>query len=107
MGYLVQMNCKECGYETGNLRFGATFFDRRVIGPALNEELGQIVEVDYSNIAAPVITPYSNKKLQKPGVQKSTTNIYNCCDHQLQGEGNFCPSCHSYNMIVILGGLID
>ena len=107
MGYLVQMNCKECGYQTHPIRFGATFSDPRIIGPALNAELKEIIEVDYNNIPAPSITPYTNKQLQKPGLLTSFTNIYNCWHHQIQGEGNFCPCCNGYSVSVVLGGLVD
>jgi hypothetical protein len=101
------MNCKECGYATGTIRFGITFSDHRIIGPALDTELGEIVEVDYENIPGSVITPYSSKNLQKAGTQKNYTNIYNCCEHQLQGEGNFCPSCNGFTLSVLLSGMID
>jgi hypothetical protein len=112
MATLIQMFCPDCDYTTEILRFGPTGNDQRNLGPALDSEQLQVVEVDYDHHKDAHVVPYTNRQLQ-PKI--ATTNdedlilysVESDKQYALKKKNNFCPSCNGYSLNIDVFGVAD
>lgn len=112
MATLIQMFCPDCDYTTDILRFGPTWADRRSLGPALDSQSLQVVEVDYDTHKDDHVVPYTNKHLQPRTVFAPTDDLvlYSVAadrHYALKKKNNFCPGCNGYSLNIDVFGNAD
>lgn len=107
MATLIQMFCPDCDYSTDLLRFGPSFSDHRTLGPALDSETQQVVEVSYDDTIDEHVVPYTNEHLQARNVTESENEVLVSWPHRLKKLRNFCPSCNGYSLNIDVFGMAD
>lgn len=106
MANIIEMYCKDCGYKTNELRFGAFFNDPRIMGPALDTDNNEIILTDYDQPAPSPVISYTDNRLHHcpEGLKVPSLEIK---QHKLMANYNFCPSCNGFTLSVNLKGFID
>lgn len=112
MATLIQMFCPDCDYTTDILRFGPTWSDQRNLGPALDSESLQVVEVDYDHQHDTHVVPYTNHHLQPraataPDEVITLYSVEQGREYALKKKNNFCPNCNGYSLNIDVFGIAD
>jgi hypothetical protein len=113
MGSILKGVCKNCGYETDNLHYGAGFMNAETCCdyPGIDKvrkavKMKNIMDKESINKKFPNFVFYDDKSLFNKNLQNSE-EYHEWGEYKLFYEGNLCPKCNHYSLEFIMEALWD